>query len=60
MTSELIFSILVAILSISFIVDRFISRLNASHFDNEIPEILNDVYEKESYLKSQAYKKENA
>lgn len=60
MTSELIFSILVAILSISFIVDRFISRLNASHFDNEIPEILNDVYEKEAYLKSQAYKKENA
>ena len=60
MTSELIFSILVGILSISFIVDRFISRLNASHFNNEIPEILNDVYEKEAYLKSQAYKKENA
>ena len=60
MTSEFIFSLLIGFLSISFIVDRIISRLNASRFDDEIPEVLNDVYEKEAYVKSQAYKKENA
>ena len=60
MTSEFVFSLLIGILSISFIVDRIISRLNASRFDDEIPDVLSDVYEKEAYVKSQAYKKENA
>ncbi|MBV1924775.1 MAG: M48 family metallopeptidase, partial [Flavobacteriaceae bacterium] len=32
---------------------------NAKHFDDPIPEELNDVYEIDEYQKSQAYKKEN-
>lgn len=60
MTAEFVFYLLIGILFITFIVDRIISSLNTSRFDDEIPEILNDVYENEAYLKSQAYKKENA
>jgi STE24 endopeptidase len=60
MTAEFVFYLLIGILSITFIVDRIISSLNTSRFDDEIPEVLNDVYENEAYLKSQAYKKENA
>ena len=60
MTAEFVFYLLIGILSITSIVDRIISSLNTSRFDDEIPEILNDVYENEAYLKSQAYKKENA
>jgi STE24 endopeptidase len=60
MTAEFVFYLLIGILSITFIVDRIISSLNTSRFDDEIPEVLNDVYENEAYLKSQVYKKENA
>lgn len=60
MTAEFVFYLLIGILSITFIVDSIISSLNTSRFDDEIPEVLNDVYENEAYLKSQAYKKENA
>ena len=60
MTAEFVFYLLIGILFITFIVDRIIRSLNTSRFDDEIPEVLNDVYENEAYLKSQAYKKENA
>jgi STE24 endopeptidase len=31
--------------------------LNSKYFDNEIPNIISDIYDKEKYLKSQEYKK---
>ena len=36
-----------------------IDRLNAKHFDDEIPKELKDVYQEDDYKKSQAYKKTN-
>ncbi|WP_347174996.1 M48 family metallopeptidase [Polaribacter uvawellassae] len=60
MTPTTLFYILIAILIINFIVDKILDVLNTKHFDDAIPAELQDVYEKEEYEKSQAYKKTNA
>lgn len=60
MTPTTLFYILIAILLINFIVDQVLESLNAKHFDDVIPDELQDVYEEEAYKKSQAYKKVNA
>ena len=54
-----LFYILIAILIISFSIDKILDILNSKHFDYEIPEKLKDVYDKEEYQKSQSYKKTN-
>ena len=55
--SESIFFLLVAIIIFNFIKDYFLDYLNSKNFDNKIPLIISDVYDKEKYLKSQEYKK---
>lgn len=60
MQASTLFYILIAIIIISFVIDKLIDILNEKHFDDSIPEKLNDVYDKEEYKKSQAYKKTNA
>tara|TARA_R110002126_G_scaffold291189_3_gene450830 strand:- start:2725 stop:3957 length:1233 start_codon:yes stop_codon:yes gene_type:complete len=55
-----LFYILIAIIIISFLIDKILDTLNTKHFDDKIPEKLADVYEKEEYKKSQEYKKTNA
>ena len=60
MNSTTLFHIFIAIIIISFIVDKFLDTLNSKHFDDKIPEKLADVYDKEEYKKSQSYKKTNA
>ena len=55
-----LFYILIAIISISFFIDKILDTLNTKHFDDKIPEKLADVYDTEQYKKSQAYKKTNA
>lgn len=60
MTASTLFYILIAILIINFTVDKILDFLNSKHFDDPIPNELEDVYEKEEYEKSQAYKKINA
>lgn len=59
MNPELLFYIIIAIIILDFGIDKIISHLNAKHFDDELPSVLKDVYNKEEYLKSQSYKKEN-
>lgn len=59
MTPQLLFYIIIGILVLSYIVDLIVGSLNAKHFGDPIPEILNDVYTEEEYKKSQAYKKAN-
>ena len=59
MTSQDIFYIIIGILIINFLVDKYLDYLNSKNFDDEIPKILEDVYDKEEYYKSQDYKKEN-
>jgi len=60
MTSAQLFYVLITILILNFIVDKILSTLNSNRFDDVIPPELEDVYEKEDYEKSQAYKKTNA
>jgi STE24 endopeptidase len=55
-----LFYIIIAIIIISFLVDKVLDALNTKHFDDKIPEKLADVYDAEEYKKSQAYKKTNA
>ena len=59
MQATTLFYILIAILIISFSIDKILDTLNSKHFDDEIPEKLKDVYDKEEYQKSQSYKKTN-
>ncbi len=59
MNPTTLFYILIGILVINFIIDKVLDSLNAKHFDDEIPQQLNDVYDEEEYKKSQAYKKTN-
>ncbi len=59
MTPKLLFIIIIAIIIIDFIIDKYIDFLNAKQFDDKIPTELNDVYNEEEYYRSQSYKKEN-
>ncbi len=59
MTPQLVFIIIIAIIIIDFIIDKYIYFLNAKHFNDPIPDDLSDVYNQEEYYKSQSYKKEN-
>lgn len=59
MTPQLLFYIIIGILVLDFVIQKIIGALNARHFDDPIPGEVKDVYDKEEYLKSQAYKKIN-
>ncbi|MEH6408191.1 MAG: M48 family metallopeptidase [Leeuwenhoekiella sp.] len=60
MTPQLLFYCIIGIIVISFAIDEYLDWLNAKHFDDPIPKGLEDVYDKDSYLKSQQYKKVNS
>lgn len=59
MTANTLFYIIVGILIISFIVDKILDWLNAKHYNDPIPKELQDVFDENSYKKSQDYKKTN-
>jgi len=59
MTSTILFYIIIGIILINFIVDKILDALNAKHYNDTVPEELNDVYDQTEYKKSQAYKKTN-
>lgn len=59
MTPQLLFYILISILIVEFLIETLIDILNAKHYRKQIPEELVDVYPKDEYEKSIAYKKVN-
>ena len=59
MTATTLFYLIIAIISINFIIDKILDALNAKHFNDNIPPELQDVYDETEYKKSQAYKKTN-
>lgn len=59
MTATTLFYIIIAILIISFLVDKLLDTINAKHYNDPIPKELSDVYDPEEYQKSQNYKKVN-
>jgi STE24 endopeptidase len=56
MTTTSLFYIIIAIIIINFIVDKVLDALNAKHFNDALPKVLNDVYDDAEYKKSQQYK----
>ena len=58
MTAEILFYIILGIVCVNFIFDQVLDRLNTKAFNNSIPEVLSDVYDKKEYKKSQSYKAE--
>lgn len=59
MTGSLLFTIIIAILVLSYLKDEIIGYLNSKHFNDPIPDELKDVYDAEAYEKSQKYKLTN-
>ncbi|WP_372756742.1 M48 family metallopeptidase [Mariniflexile sp.] len=59
MTSTTLFYIILAIITINFIIDKILDALNAKHYNDELPEELQDVYDETEYKKSQKYKATN-
>ena len=45
MTATTLFYILIAILIVNFIIDKVLDAINAKHYNDPIPEELNDVYD---------------
>ena len=59
MQPSTLFYIFIAILVLKFLIDQILDSLNASHFEDVIPEEVSDVYDPKEYKKSQSYKKTN-
>ena len=59
MTANTLFYIIIAILIISFLVDKILDALNAKHYKDTLPKDLQDVYDDTEYKKSQNYKTTN-
>jgi STE24 endopeptidase len=60
MQSSSLFYLFIFILIFNFIVDKVLHTLNEGYFDKKIPEKLNDIYDQDTYKKSQVYKKMSA
>ena len=59
MKAETLFYIIIGIIVINFVKDKILDALNAKHYNDPIPEALNDVYDASEYKKSQDYKRTN-
>ncbi|MCK0178086.1 M48 family metallopeptidase [Flavobacteriaceae bacterium S0862] len=59
MTSTTLFYIIIGIIILNFIIDKILSSLNAKHYNDALPNELQDVYDEEEYKKSQNYKATN-
>ncbi|MEL0645509.1 M48 family metallopeptidase [Olleya sp. Ti.3.14] len=59
MTATTLFYILIAIITISFLIDNILDALNAKHYNDALPSELQDVYDDAEYKKSQRYKATN-
>ena len=59
MEGSTLFVIIIAVLLLHFTVETVLNYLNAQKFDDPIPEELGDVFNKDEYQKSNAYKKTN-
>ncbi|MDA0195942.1 MAG: M48 family metallopeptidase [Bacteroidetes bacterium] len=58
MTPETILIIMIAIITLDFIIERVLSFLNSKNRKKDIPKELEGIYEEEKYRKSQRYQDE--
>ncbi|MGX1024065.1 M48 family metallopeptidase [Psychroflexus sp. MBR-150] len=56
MTAQLLFYLILSIIVIDFVIEQVLDYLNTKHFNDPIPEPLNDIYNADEYQKSQNYK----
>ncbi|MBN1414250.1 MAG: M48 family metallopeptidase [Bacteroidales bacterium] len=54
-----LFYIILAIIIVDFVLERWLDYLNGKKLSTELPEELKDVYDAEQYKKSQEYKRAN-
>ena len=59
MDHNTLFYIIIGILIAQFLLETLLDYFNARHYDDPVPEELNDVFDAEEYQKSQQYKKTN-
>lgn len=59
MNSTVLFYIILLVLFIQFVWDRYLNYLNSKHFKDKIPAELEGVFNEEEYVKSQEYKLDN-
>ncbi|WP_350292269.1 M48 family metallopeptidase [uncultured Croceitalea sp.] len=59
MDSKLLFSLIIGILIVQYLLDTFLDYLNAKKYQEALPKELNDVFDEAEYTKAQDYKKTN-
>lgn len=59
MTPQTLFYILIGIILLEFLWNTYLDYLNAKHYKDPIPTLLEGVFDEEEYLKSQSYKSTN-
>jgi len=59
MKPETLFIIIITIVVLNFILERFLSYLNATRYKDELPEEVKDVYDEKEYKRSISYKLAN-
>lgn len=59
MTPQILFYIFISIILLEFLWNTYLDYLNAKHYKNPIPSALEGIFDKDEYLKSQAYKTTN-
>ncbi|MEN8886025.1 MAG: M48 family metallopeptidase [Winogradskyella sp.] len=59
MKADILFYIIIIIISVNFIKDKIINAINAKHFNDAIPSALKKIYDEDAYKKSQDYKTTN-
>jgi len=56
---QVIYYIIIAIIVIDFIVERYLEYLNTTRMSNKLPEEVKGIYDVEKYKNQQAYQREN-
>lgn len=56
---EILFWIIIGILVLDFLFEKYLDYLNTTKWSDTIPEAVKGIYDKEKYKKQQAYQKEN-
>lgn len=59
MNGNILFFIIIAILVFQFIIEQGLEYLNAQRYGDQLPQELEDVFDKNGHLKSSEYKKTN-
>lgn len=56
---ETLFWVIIAILIIDFIIEKYLDFLNTTKWSDELPQEVKGIYDEEKYRKQQAYSREN-